>query len=453
IILIVFDTLRKDVLPMYGGNANTPNLNEFIKDAVVFPNAISPTSWTLPSHVSLFTGDYLIEHEIHEGKNFFGNSPSVFEFKIKSKLIYEKLYQKGYNNILYSANGFINKSNDFNKSVNQFKNYNPSYNTYEDNKIVNEILNKYGITKKDIFINILKDKNFLLLKKVSKIYIKERINQKIKGFPFLKDSDLIVNDIFESYYREPFFMFINFMEVHEPLSKSDMRGNLYIRQSLDLLQIKNISKNIISKNKYGYLKSLKNLDYQFGRLMYYLKKELLFDNTLIIITSDHGQSFKENRKFPYYGHGIFLYNELIEVPLIVKFPKNKKIDIKKGYQSLTSVPKLIENVIDGNIEDVVSNEVVFSETYGNHNDLFIWQRKGLLPKYLDIDKINKKFFYLRKAVYKNDFKLVINGNNGDIEEFTLKSKNIDPQDHKEIFDDLLSELEIFKGTERFVVRK
>ncbi|MEM3291114.1 MAG: sulfatase-like hydrolase/transferase, partial [Candidatus Micrarchaeaceae archaeon] len=208
IILIVFDTLRKDVLPMYGGNANTPNLNEFIKDAVVFPNAISPSSWTLPSHVSLFTGDYLIEHEVHEGKNFFVNSPSVFEFKIKSKLIYEKLYQKGYNNILYSVNGFINKANDFNKSVNQFKNYDISYNTYEDNKIVNEILNKYGITKKDIFINILKDKNFLLLKKVSKIYIKERINQKIKGYPFLKGSDLIVNDIFESYYREPFFMFI-----------------------------------------------------------------------------------------------------------------------------------------------------------------------------------------------------------------------------------------------------
>ncbi|MEM4058584.1 MAG: sulfatase-like hydrolase/transferase [Thermoplasmata archaeon] len=173
IILIVFDTLRKDVLPMYGGNANTPHLNEFIKDAVVFPNAISPTSWTLPSHVSLFTGDYLIEHEVHEGKNFFANSPSVFEFKIKSKLIYERLYQKGYNNILYSINGFINKSNDFNKSVNQFKNYNPSYNTYEDSKIVNEILNKYGDTKKDIFINILKDKNFLLLKKHQKFISKK----------------------------------------------------------------------------------------------------------------------------------------------------------------------------------------------------------------------------------------------------------------------------------------
>ncbi|MEM3334196.1 MAG: hypothetical protein QW745_08365 [Thermoplasmata archaeon] len=95
-----------------------------------------------------------------KAKISFVNSPSIFKFKIKSKLIYEKLYQKGYNNILYSVNGFINKANDFNRSVNQFKNYNSSYNTYEDNKIVNEILNKYGITKKDIFINILKEKIF-----------------------------------------------------------------------------------------------------------------------------------------------------------------------------------------------------------------------------------------------------------------------------------------------------
>jgi len=54
IILIVLDTLRKDVLPMYGGNAYTPNLNEFAKDAVVFPNPIAPSSSTLPSHTSIF---------------------------------------------------------------------------------------------------------------------------------------------------------------------------------------------------------------------------------------------------------------------------------------------------------------------------------------------------------------------------------------------------------------
>ena len=66
IILIVLDTLRKDVLSMYGGNAYTPNLNEFAKDAVVFPNPVAPSPWTVPSHMSFFTGKYVIEHGVHE---------------------------------------------------------------------------------------------------------------------------------------------------------------------------------------------------------------------------------------------------------------------------------------------------------------------------------------------------------------------------------------------------
>ena len=70
IIFIVLDTLRKDVLPMYGGNAYVPNLNEFAKDAVVFPNAIASSPWTVPSHTSFFTGKYAIEHGVHEDKMF-----------------------------------------------------------------------------------------------------------------------------------------------------------------------------------------------------------------------------------------------------------------------------------------------------------------------------------------------------------------------------------------------
>ena len=66
VILIVLDTLRKDVLPMYCGNAYTPNLNEFVRDAVVFPNAIAPAPWTLPSHATFFTGLYPREHGIYD---------------------------------------------------------------------------------------------------------------------------------------------------------------------------------------------------------------------------------------------------------------------------------------------------------------------------------------------------------------------------------------------------
>ena len=185
----------------------------------------------------------------------------------------------------------------------------------------------------------------------------------------------------------------------------------------------------------------------------FLKSKKLYDNTLVIVTSDHGQAMKEKRKFPFYGHGNFLYNELIEVPLIIKFPNNKKIQIKKGYQSLVKIPNLIKNIIDGNIEDVITTDSAFSENYGPQHDLNQYAKLGLIPKSIDLEKIKNTILYPRKAVYKNDYKLVINGLNGEIDEFLYKGKEIKPEDNKDVLEDLLDELEIFKGTEKFVVRK
>ena len=66
ILFIVCDTLRKDVLELYGGEAKTPNLMRLAEDSQVYENAIAPSPWTYPSHVSMFTGLYLNEHKVHE---------------------------------------------------------------------------------------------------------------------------------------------------------------------------------------------------------------------------------------------------------------------------------------------------------------------------------------------------------------------------------------------------
>jgi Arylsulfatase A and related enzymes len=58
VLLIVCDSLRKDIMELYGGEAKTPNLLKLKDDAVVYDNAIAPSPWTFPSHVSLFTGLY-----------------------------------------------------------------------------------------------------------------------------------------------------------------------------------------------------------------------------------------------------------------------------------------------------------------------------------------------------------------------------------------------------------
>ena len=63
-ILIVLDTMRADRLSVYNENINTSeNLEMLSKDSLVFEQCIAPSSWTLPSHASLFTGLYVSEHK------------------------------------------------------------------------------------------------------------------------------------------------------------------------------------------------------------------------------------------------------------------------------------------------------------------------------------------------------------------------------------------------------
>ncbi|MGB9734493.1 MAG: sulfatase-like hydrolase/transferase, partial [Conexivisphaera sp.] len=69
VFLIVLDTVRRDFLPVYGGPARMPNLEALARDSVVFPNAIAPSPWTIPSHVSMISGLYPREHGVHEDED------------------------------------------------------------------------------------------------------------------------------------------------------------------------------------------------------------------------------------------------------------------------------------------------------------------------------------------------------------------------------------------------
>lgn len=65
IILVVFDTLRLDALGCYGGKVKTPVIDSFAADSVKFEGAVAPSSWTAPTHASLFSGKYPSDHGIH----------------------------------------------------------------------------------------------------------------------------------------------------------------------------------------------------------------------------------------------------------------------------------------------------------------------------------------------------------------------------------------------------
>ncbi|MEM0160949.1 MAG: sulfatase [Thermoplasmata archaeon] len=448
IIIIVLDTLRRDVLPNYNGNAITPNIEAFSKESVVFKNPIAPSPWTVPSHMSLFTGLYPGEHNVHEDLDTGDKKALDKIYAYEGKTIVEKMREKGYNTLGFSTNPWLSPNTGFDRGFNSFTFFSSEYMSPDEIAAVDDY-KKYGKNRKKAAINLVLNGNFKELLKYYNIHRRILKRKEEVEYPYRKGADLIVNAIMNSSFEEPFFTFINLMEVHEPVSRWELDRDDRIIKYMDITNKSPIPEKLMEQTRNDYKKSLSMADLEIGKLIKHLKSSKLYENSLIIVTSDHGQTMKEPYQYPYYGHGNFLYNEIIEVPMIIKFPGNIKIEQKDGYQNLTGIYKILENAAENEFQDTITETVSFSESFGPVHDLEGLVKDGILPAELDYKDLIHKMFYPKKAVYKTNYKLVINGSDGKVDEFTFKGKQIEVKDNQEIFKDLVNELSIFKGTERF----
>src|SRR6267143_1347962 len=113
VILIVCDTLRKDVLGLYNGEAKTPHLKKLAKDSVVYENAIAPAPWTFPSHVSMFTGMYSSVHGIHETETNRTADLIPLNKKLDARRLADFLKSTGYSTMGISNNIQVSRFTGF----------------------------------------------------------------------------------------------------------------------------------------------------------------------------------------------------------------------------------------------------------------------------------------------------------------------------------------------------
>ena len=296
IVLIVMDTVRADHLSCYGYHRKTtPNIDILAKRGVLFENAFSPATWTPPSHASIFTGKYPFQH------GTFGRN-----VKFKEKIsIATVLQHYGYRTIGITDCGLLSSLTGFNKGF-------------------------------DIFINTSEIP--LLNPKFIKAKIKDVIRTLIRG----RDKHTYrINEILKEVLtkiirkKKPFFLFINYFDAHVPYYPPrpfrnkfkwndpdiDYRRIKYIANGAakqDFLRRKvNISKKEWEAVASLYDSELAYLDYRMGEFIGFLEKQGIFDDTFLIITSDHGEYFGEHGLA---GHVLSLYDEIIHVPLIMVYP-------------------------------------------------------------------------------------------------------------------------------------
>ncbi|MBU1975855.1 MAG: sulfatase [Nanoarchaeota archaeon] len=302
VIIITIDTVRADHTTLYDPEIKTtPHLAELAKTSVVFDNAVSSASWTLPSHASMFTGKLPSNHMANK-KHFFLN--------FQEDTLAEILRADGYNTAAFIGGPYCKE--------------------------------KYGIGQG--FTNI-KDRmdwfEFSLI--YSKFSLKNYLDvffpvNEIVGADGERTALEINKDVFEWLEKSKdtqFFLFVNYFDAHDPynlgkeyrpifmgnassvLKPSQTPDEFMEEFNLEMTRHTDVDQKEVDLILSMYDAEIYSLDKQVQLLLDKLEELGLMENTVIIITGDHGEEFHDHGAF---FHGKTIYEEVLRVPFLVYHP-------------------------------------------------------------------------------------------------------------------------------------
>ncbi len=274
VFIYLIDTLRADALTVYGSQRETsPRIADFARDAVTYDNAWCASTWTLPSVVSILTGVYPYRHRIMQGGTAFSedNVPSLAAM----------LDQAGYESFGISQSYVASERFGLDTGFHHF--------------LLENQLNLYPLRSQDV------------------------------------RRQLLLNLLERDRPADPIFAYLHTVDPHGPYAPlgDDLKFTI---EAPGQLQAWKYVPHIFVAEKLGedprevaHLRALYDgevlyTDRQFGRFAEMLRFLDLYDDSLIVLLSDHGEEFGEHRGF---GHGRTVYEENLRVPLVIKYPRSE----------------------------------------------------------------------------------------------------------------------------------
>lgn len=365
IILLVLDTAGAKHMSLYGySRRTTPHLEKMAAECRVYTRCFAPGCWTVPSHASMFTGLYPSQHGACEG---------AFLLHDNLQHLVPAVKMAGYRTIGVSSNGLVTPATGLCGEFDEFTDF--------GNDDLHLFMNMLGVRsvsnqENDLWTRL---KQALTAREVVQIflaYISETRNWKdtlragvklarkclrrlAKPSPLTKSSGYtektvrlfqkIVERHSNSQEDQPFFLFMNLMEAHQayrpPLSrrrfsrwwdKAWVDPQRFYRRGRSEQTTK-----LLQTYRNLYDDEMLFLDAMVGRMWQILKDSAIFDNTVLIITADHGEHLGEKG---HYTHILSLYNELLWVPLIMRLPRG--LNDAGRDDRLASLADLYPTVLD-----------------------------------------------------------------------------------------------------------
>ncbi|MBN2409546.1 MAG: sulfatase [Candidatus Aminicenantes bacterium] len=288
VVLVSVDTLRPDHLGCYGYRRETsPAIDALAEDGALFLNTYASSPWTLPSHVSLLTSLNSVHHQVYYENDKMAHDQITLADLMRAG---------GFMTAAFTDGGFLSRVYGFSKGFD-------SYRERED-----------GVLGQDSAMRIWR----------------------------------MASRWLDGNRQKDFFLFLHTYQPHDPYACPGPYATMFLEddpvwRSLNLMGrlggYSGIYRELTEKERRNiiglYDGEIRYTDEALvGPLVGKLKELGLYDSSLIILTSDHGEEFFDHHS---WTHGHHLYDEALKVPLIMKFPEGRF----KG-QRLGSIVRLID---------------------------------------------------------------------------------------------------------------
>ena len=338
VVLWVMDALRADKVPAFtaGARAQTPNLDELAKTSAVFRQYYVQGNESQVSHASMWTGLYPAVHGIKmEGSGMSKLSP-------KLDVIAGELADAGLHTIAVTGNGYVNADGGYARGFKEFRNLMREAN-------VNGVI--YGKTIVDLALSRLdasRDRSTYLFFGTIDTHS-----------PWIARKPWI--DIYSPSYKGPF-------QEYAPAEALGFRpssmGCHVIPPPAEIERLRAIYDSAISYQ-----------DELVGQVVAKLKDWGIWDQTLFVITSDHGDEFFEDKRC---GHGGSLRESLVRVPLLIHYPARfGGVVFDEGAESVDLLPTILE-ALHKPVPEAVQGESLLGRAHGHGRD---WARPSYASQY------------------------------------------------------------------------
>jgi arylsulfatase A-like enzyme len=288
IVLISIDALRPDHLGAYGGPPGlTPNLDAFAKEAALYNAAYAAAPWTLPSFGTIFTSrppsECGLKSSATEGCDWYTHRARLPE---SVPLLSERLHDAGYVTAAELTNPFLAEQRGWARGFDYFRN--------EDIPNVHTLVTSRTARAETVTEN-------------ARLWL--RLNA-----------------------RGPFFLWVHYLDPHAPYDSPETPSELRARYPDEWdtgweywcdhreEMPRDVQMQYAEFRRAMYAEEVRYADRWFGALMKDLRRTAGYQRSLVIVTSDHGEELFEHEGF---DHGHSMHEELLWVPLLVKWPEGR----------------------------------------------------------------------------------------------------------------------------------